>query len=69
MEIWKEHMIEPLREELIKLLLEVIEDDRKGKTSINLSDVGKVIIQSFVQVHKDTKNPGVEVYRVIFFFK
>lgn len=64
MEIWKEHMIEPLREELIKLLLEVIEDDRRGKTSVNPSDVAKVIIQSFVQVQKDNKNPGAEVYRV-----
>ena len=72
MEIWKEFMIEPLREDLIRLLLEVIENDRKGMTSINSSDIAKVIIQSFVQVQKDNKNPSAEVYKVnkrrVFFF-
>ncbi|KAL0279377.1 UNVERIFIED_CONTAM: hypothetical protein PYX00_000956 [Menopon gallinae] len=55
LEIWKEHMIEPLRPELVRLLLERIEDDRKGIPSVNPTDAIRDIIQSFVHVqsHKD----------------
>lgn len=65
LEIWKENMIEPLRSELVRLLLEGIEEDRKGKPNMN-PDVIQVIIQSFVQVQcqQDRKNRSAEVYQV-----
>lgn len=65
LQIWKDNMIEPLRSELVRLLLEGIEEDRKGKPNMN-PDVIRVIIQSFVQVQcqQDRKNRGMEVYQV-----
>lgn len=63
LEIWKEHMIEPLRPELVRLLLERIEDDRKGIPSVNSTDAIRDIIQSFVHVHSH-KDLGFELYQM-----
>lgn len=56
-------MIEPLRSELVRLLLDGIEEDRKGNPNMNPTDVTRVIIQSFVEVQsqQDCKNRGIEV--------
>lgn len=62
--LWKEHMIEVLRESLVHLLLEGIRNDRLGDNPNQ--PVFQGVIQSFVQVEEYKKNDPLELYQVIF---
>ncbi|RWS10417.1 cullin-2-like protein [Dinothrombium tinctorium] len=62
--IWRKNMIEPLRDNLIRLLLAAIENDRLGK-STNETVVQGVIL-SFVNVEEYKKKGSLDLYQEIF---
>ncbi|XP_014262650.1 cullin-2 [Cimex lectularius] len=66
LEIWKRNMIEPLQENLVKLLLEGIHQDRVGDAQSTASEIIKGVIQSFVSVQEYKKKDNLELYRTIF---
>lgn len=61
LEIWKKNMIEPLKEDLLKLLLDGIHQDRLGNGQHNNNDVIRGVIQSFVSVQEYKKKGNLEV--------
>lgn len=61
LEIWKKNMIEPLQENLLKLLLDGIHQDRLGNGQHNNNDVIRGVIQSFVSVQEYKKKGNLEV--------
>lgn len=61
LEIWKRNMIEPLQENLVKLLLDGIHQDRLGSGQHNNNDVIRGVIQSFVSVQEYKKKGNLEV--------
>lgn len=54
-------MIEPLQENLLKLLLDGIHQDRLGNGQHNNNDVIRGVIQSFVSVQEYKKKGNLEV--------
>lgn len=54
-------MIEPLQENLLKLLLDGIHQDRLGNGQHNNNDVIRGVIQSFVSVQEYMKKGNLEV--------
>lgn len=65
-EIWKKNMIEPLKENLVNLLLEGIQEDRLGEGNINTTETIKGVIQSFVTVEEFKKKENLLLYQKIF---
>ncbi|XP_066998802.1 cullin-2 [Anabrus simplex] len=63
-EIWKKNMIEPLKEDLVNLLLEGIHCDRVGDGNPTAVHIIKGVIQSFVTVEEFKKK--VKLYEEIF---
>lgn len=66
LEIWKRNMIEPLRETLVKLLLEGIHQDRQGVAHTAALPVIRGVIQSFVDVQQYKKKDKMELYEEMF---
>jgi hypothetical protein len=54
-------MVEPLKENLVNLLLEGIHYDRLGKASPNITDVVQGVINSFVSVQDYKRKGNLEV--------
>lgn len=54
-------MIEPLKDKLVKLLLDGIQQDRLGNGQQNNNDVIRGVIQSFVSVQEYKKKGNLEV--------
>ncbi|KAJ9598457.1 hypothetical protein L9F63_010853, partial [Diploptera punctata] len=66
LEIWKRNMIEPLKENLVNLLLEGIHYDRLGEASPYVTDIIRGVINSFVSVEEFKKKGDLELYQEIF---
>ncbi|XP_069703724.1 cullin-2 isoform X1 [Periplaneta americana] len=66
LEIWKRNMVEPLKENLVNLLLEGIHYDRLGEASHNITDIIRGVINSFVSVEEYKKKGNLELYQEIF---
>lgn len=66
LEIWKRNMIEPLKDSLVRLLLEGIHQDRIGDAQSVSSDIIKGVIHSFVGVQEYKKKDNLELYKTIF---
>ncbi|KAL1115891.1 hypothetical protein AAG570_006180 [Ranatra chinensis] len=66
LEIWKRNMIKPLRESLIKLLLEGIHQDRVGEVLSTPSDIIRGVIHSFVRVQEYKKKGNLNLYQKMF---
>lgn len=64
LDIWKRHMIEPLRKQLIVLILQEIQKDRNGGT-VNQA-VLHGVMNSFVNVEEYKKKEQVQFYRNLF---
>lgn len=54
-------MIEPLQENLVKLLLDGIHQDRQGNGQHNNNEVIRGVIESFVSVQEYKKKGNLEV--------
>lgn len=64
---WKKFMIEPLRDVLLRLLLEAIHCDRTGKSLYNeKSSTIQGVIQSLVSVEEFKKKNTLELYETVF---
>lgn len=61
LDIWKRNMIEPLKESLVALLLEGIQQDRQGDASFQMSGIIQGVIESFVTVEEYKKKGNLEV--------
>lgn len=61
MQIWKKNMVEPLKENLVNLLLEGIHHDRLGEASVNATNVIRGVIDSFVSVEEYKRKGKLEV--------
>lgn len=61
LDIWKKNMIEPLKESLVKLLLEGIQQDRQGDASFQMTGIIQGVIESFVTVEEYKKKGNLEV--------
>ncbi|PNF25320.1 Cullin-2 [Cryptotermes secundus] len=66
LEIWKKNMVEPLKENLVNLLLEGIHYDRLGEASPNITDIVQGVINSFVSVEDYKRKGKLELYQEIF---
>lgn len=67
LELWKKHMIEPLRTVLLRLLLEAIQCDRTGQSLYNeKSSTIQGVIQSLVTVEEYKKKNTLETYEQFF---
>lgn len=67
LEIWKRNMIEPLRDTLVKLLLEGIYQDRQGVAHTAALPIIRGVIQSFVDVQQYKKKDKMEVICVLIY--
>lgn len=65
LEIWKRNMIEPLRDTLVKLLLEGIHQDRQGIARTTSLPIIRGVIQSFVDVQQYKKKDKMEVIHLL----
>jgi cullin 2 len=54
-------MVEPLKENLVNLLLEGIHYDRLGEASPNITDIIRGVINSFVSVEEYKRRGKLEV--------
>lgn len=54
-------MVEPLKENLVNLLLEGIHHDRLGEASVNVTNVIRGVIDSFVSVEEYKRKGKLEV--------
>ena len=54
-------MVEPLKENLVNLLLEGIHHDRLGEASVNATNVIRGVIDSFVSVEEYKRKGKLEV--------
>jgi hypothetical protein len=54
-------MVEPLKENLVNLLLEGIHQDRLGEASVNVTNVIRGVIDSFVSVEEYRRKGKLEV--------
>jgi hypothetical protein len=54
-------MVEPLKENLVNLLLEGIHHDRIGEASMNVTKVIRGVIDSFVSVEEYKRKGKLEV--------
>lgn len=61
LEIWNRKMIEPLRDNLVKLLLEGIHQDRMGNFQHQANEIIRGVILSFVRVQEYKKKGNLEV--------
>lgn len=61
LEMWKRNMIEPLKDSLVKLLLEGIHQDRIGAPIATSTDIIRGVIHSFVSVQEYKKKASLEV--------
>jgi len=63
-------MVEPLKENLVNLLLEGIHHDRLGEASVNATNVIRGVIDSFVSVEEYKRKGKLEVsscgFRLLF---
>ncbi len=73
LDIWRRQMIEPLREELVRLLLDGIRYDRlgsvtgsTGSTQFQSDATIKGVISSFVEVEEYKKKGNLDLYEEIF---
>ncbi|CAG2053629.1 unnamed protein product [Timema podura] len=66
LEIWKQNMIEPLKEKLVFLLLQGIHEYRLSDSNNNLTYVLKGVIDSFVSVEEYKKKNNLKLYQKIF---
>jgi len=74
LDIWRKQMIEPLRDELVSLLLNGIKHDRLAETGSQRTDSShyqadstiKGVISSFVEVEGYKKKGGLELYEEMF---
>jgi len=66
LQIWKKNMVEPLKENLVNLLLEGIHHDRLGEASVNATNVIRGVIDSFVSVEEYKRKGKLELYQEIF---
>ena len=74
LDIWRRQMIEPLKEELVRLLLEGIKYDRlgsagtgsTGRTQFQADATIKGVISSFVEVEEYKKKGNLDLYEEIF---
>lgn len=70
LDIWRRQMIEPLREELVRLLLDGIRYDRlgsnTGRTQFQSDSTIKGVISSFVEVEEYKKKGNLDLYEEIF---
>ena len=62
--LWRQNMIEPLKDQLVTLLLEAIANDRRGNPS-NESVIQGVIL-SLVEVEEYKKKGSLELYQKVF---
>jgi hypothetical protein len=54
-------MVEPLKENLVNLLLEGIHQDRLGEATVNVTNVIRGVIDSFVSVEEYKRKGKLEV--------
>jgi cullin 2 len=54
-------MVEPLKENLVNLLLEGIHYDRLGEANPNISNIIREVISSFVSVEQYKRKGNLEV--------
>nr|XP_018904304.1 PREDICTED: cullin-2 [Bemisia tabaci] len=66
LDIWKRKMIEPLKEKLLKLLLNGIHLDRIHNAQQDLNAVIRGVIDSFVSVQEYKKKGNLDLYQKIF---
>merc|ERR1711983_698040 len=73
LDIWRRQMIEPLKEELVRLLLDGIRYDRlgtssgsTGRTQFQADATLKGVISSFVEVEEYKKKGNLDLYEEIF---
>ena len=75
LDIWRRQMIEPLKEELVRLLLDGIKYDRLGsgsgsteRTQFQSDSTIKGVISSFVEVEEYKKKGNLDVRFFLLFF-
>ncbi len=67
LDLWKNHMIEPLKADLLRLLLGGIHCDRTGQSLYNeKSSTIQGVIQSLVSVEEYKKKNTLELYETVF---
>ena len=73
LDIWRRQMIEPLKDELVRLLLDGIRYDRlgsgsgsTGRTQFQADATMKGVISSFVEVEEYKKKGNLDLYEEIF---
>nr|CAG4646060.1 EOG090X01NX [Macrothrix elegans] len=67
LDLWKKHMIEPLKDVLLRLLLEAIRCDRTGQSLYNeKSSTIHGVIQVLVAVEEYKKKNNLELYETVF---
>lgn len=67
LDLWKKYMIEPLKADLLRLLLGGIHCDRTGQSLYNeKSSTIQGVIQSFVSVEEYKKKNTLELYEAVF---
>jgi len=73
LDIWRRQMIEPLKDELVRLLLDGIKYDRLGsgsgsteRTQFQSDSTIKGVISSFVEVEEYKKKGNLDLYEEIF---
>ncbi|VVC31679.1 Cullin, N-terminal,Cullin, conserved site,Cullin repeat-like-containing domain,Cullin homology,Cullin [Cinara cedri] len=66
LDIWKHNMIMPLKDSMLKLLLDEIDKQRHIKSMTKSTDIISTVIKSFVIVQAFRKKNPLELYQVYF---